>query len=133
MTIVGPDVLTLEKSGPATMTIGTPATFTLDVHNASDGPAWNLTITDQLPDTASGGTCDAPPSEFTAQVFEADGTTPVSGPLVEGTDFSVSFSGAPDCVLSITMLSAAAPSAPISGSSSPTRPGSTPTARTAPR
>jgi len=89
------------------MTIGTPATFTLDVYNASDGPAWNLTITDRLPDTASGGTCDAPPSQVTAQVFREDRVTPVSDPLVEGTDFSVSFSGAPDCVLGITMLSAA--------------------------
>jgi len=107
MTIVGPDVVTLEKSGPATMTISTQATFTFDVHNVSDGPAWNLTITDQLPDTASGGTCDVPPSAVTAQVFQADGVTPVSGQLVEGTDFAVSFSGAPDCVLGMTMLSAA--------------------------
>ncbi len=108
MTIVGPDVLTLEKSGPAQMTLGVPATFTLDVHDASSGPAWNLTVVDRLPNTASGGTCDAPPTALTARVFQADGVTPVSGVLVEGVDFSATFVGAPTCELRLTMLSAAA-------------------------
>jgi uncharacterized repeat protein (TIGR01451 family) len=107
MTVVEPE-LTLTKSGPATMTIGTPETFTLDVHNTSSAQAWNLTITDQLPNTASGGTCDMPPTLVTAQVFQADGTTPVSAQLVEGTDFAVAFLGDPDCVLSVALLSAAA-------------------------
>ncbi|NIU20712.1 MAG: hypothetical protein GWN79_17250, partial [Actinobacteria bacterium] len=107
MTIVGPDVLTLEKSGPETMTIGTSALFTLDVHNTGSAPAWNPTITDRLPDTPLGGTCDAPPTEITAQVFEENGAIAVSDPLIEGTDFSVDFSGAPGCELGVTMLSAA--------------------------
>ena len=81
MTVVEP-ALTLEKSGPAQMTIGTPATFTLDVHNPSAAPAWNPTILDRLPDGASGGMCDAAPTGVTAQVFQADGVTPVSAPLV---------------------------------------------------
>jgi len=108
MTIVGADVLTMEKRGPASMTIGTPETFTLDVLNGSEGPAWNLTILDQLPNTAGGGTCDIPPSQVTARVFELNGTTPVSDPLVEGTDFSVGFVGDPTCELSVTLLSATA-------------------------
>jgi uncharacterized repeat protein (TIGR01451 family) len=108
MTIVGPDVLTLEKSGPTSMTIGTPGVFTLEVHNPSSGRAWNLTITDRLAQTPAGGTCDVPPSQVSAQVFESDGVTPVSGPLVEGTDFSVDFVGEPGCVLSIALLSATA-------------------------
>jgi len=108
MTIVGPDTVTLEKSGPPGMTVGTPATFTLDVHNTGTGPAWNLTITDQLPDGATGGTCDAAPSQVTAQVFQNDRSTPVSAPLTEGTDFTVVFSGAPTCEMTISMLSAAA-------------------------
>ena len=103
MTIVAPE-LTLTKSGPATMTIGTPETFTLDVQNAGDSPAWNVTLTDLLPDTASGGTCDTAPAAVTAQVFEADGT-PVSGVLVEGTDYSVSWSGAPGCLFTLSVLS----------------------------
>ncbi|MBW2387540.1 MAG: DUF11 domain-containing protein, partial [Deltaproteobacteria bacterium] len=108
MTIVGPDLLTLEKRGPASMTIGTPETFTLDVHNTRSGRAWNLTITDQLPNTPAGGTCDLPPAQVTARVFEFDGATPVSVPLVEGTDFSVNFIGDPTCEFSVTALSAAA-------------------------
>jgi uncharacterized repeat protein (TIGR01451 family) len=108
MTIVGPDALTVEKRGPAQLTIGTPETFTLDAHSISDGTAWNLTLTDLLPDGASGGTCDVAPSAATAQVFEEDGSTSVSGPLAEGTDFSVVFFGAPDCRLEIRMLTVAA-------------------------
>jgi len=105
MTIVGPDVLTLEKNGPSQMTLGVPGTFTLDVHNAGSGRAWNLTITDQLPDTPTGGTCDAAPTQLTAQVFQADGVTAVSPPLALGSDFAVAFSGAPSCRFELTLLS----------------------------
>jgi len=106
MTIVEPD-LTLDKNGPAQMTIGTAETFTLDVHNTSSTPAWNLTIRDQLPNLASGGTCDVAPSQFTAQLFQPDGVTAIGAALVQGTDFSVSFSGAPDCAFTLTFLTAA--------------------------
>jgi uncharacterized repeat protein (TIGR01451 family) len=105
MTVVEPEPVTLEKSGPATMTIGTPGTFTLDVHNASTTTAWNLTITDRLPDDATGGMCDAPPAQITAQVVDAGGA-PVSGPLDEGPDFSVTFDAAGNCELVLAMLSA---------------------------
>ena len=108
MTIVGPDVLTLEKSGPASMAPGTPATFTLDVRNAGTGSAWNLSVLDRLPNGATGGTCDAAPTAITARVFQADGVTPVSGALVQGTDFTALFAGDPTCELALTMLSAAA-------------------------
>jgi len=104
MTIVEPDELTLEKSGPPQIQLGVPATFTLDVHNIGDSPAHNLTIYDVLPNQADGGTCDATPAQFNAQVFEADGTTVVSPVLVEGTDYSVTFLGDPDCNLTITLL-----------------------------
>jgi uncharacterized repeat protein (TIGR01451 family)/fimbrial isopeptide formation D2 family protein len=106
MTVVGVDDLTLEKSGPATVQLGTPATYTLDFHNTSSGRVWNPTLTDLLPDGADGGMCVAGPSNVTAEIFEADGTTSVSGPLVEGTDFTVTFdSGA--CQWTFTLLSAA--------------------------
>ncbi|MDJ0818452.1 MAG: SdrD B-like domain-containing protein [Desulfobacterales bacterium] len=107
MTIVGPDVLTLEKTGPATMQVGTPGSFTLNVHNPSSGIAWNPALTDRLPDGATGGTCGAGPSNVTAQFFEADGVTPASGVLAEGTDYQVSFNGAPTCEWNISLLSAA--------------------------
>ncbi|MEJ2392811.1 MAG: SdrD B-like domain-containing protein [Gammaproteobacteria bacterium] len=112
MTIVGPDVLTLEKTGPATMQVGTPGSFTLNVHNPSSGIAWNPILTDRLPDGATGGTCGAGPSNVTAQFFEADGVTPASGVLEEGTDYQVSFNGAPTCEWSISLLSAAGGLAP---------------------
>jgi hypothetical protein len=71
-------------------------------------PAWNLTITDHLPDTAQGGTCDSAPTAVTARVFQADGVTPVSPALVAGTDFTVSWLGVPSCTLSLTMQTATA-------------------------
>ncbi|MEE8311960.1 MAG: hypothetical protein V3R77_06870, partial [Candidatus Binatia bacterium] len=108
MTIVGPDTLALEKSGPAQMTVGAPGVFGLDVHNAGSGRAWNLTITDQLPDTPTGGTCDAAPDQFSAQVFQADRVTAVSPPLALGTDFSMTFTAGSPCSFQLTMLSAVA-------------------------
>jgi large repetitive protein len=107
MTIVEPE-LTLEKDGPAAMRPDTPATFTLDIHNIGEERAWGLVITDRLPNTASGGMCEAAPFDFTAQVYLADGVTSVSAPLSQGTDFIVDFAGAPVCVVTITLSSAAA-------------------------
>ena len=105
MTVVEPE-LTLEKSGPPQMQLGVPGIFTLNIHNIADTPAYNTTIYDVLPNQADGGTCDAAPSQFTAQVFESNGTTAVSPVLVEGADYSVTFLGDPDCSLTFTMLNA---------------------------
>ncbi len=107
MTIVEPDTLTLEKSGPAQAQFGIPATFTLNVQNTGTSTAWDLTITDQLPNTAPGGMCDTPPSIFTAGIYLSNGTTLVTS-LVEGTDYVTSFDPAPTCTLTFTMQSAAA-------------------------
>ena len=103
MTIVEPD-LTLEKTGPLQMRLGIVETFTLNVHNVGDSPAWSVTLEDLLPNQADGGTCDAAPQNFTAQVFEADGTTPVSAALVEGTDYTVTFDPDPVCAFTLNML-----------------------------
>ncbi len=108
MTIVEPDELTLEKSGPPQMQAGLPSQFTLNVHNIGDSPAYGVTIYDQLPNEPTAGTCDVAPDNFAAQVFEADATTAVSAPLVEGTDFSVTFTGDPTCTVQVTTLNAAA-------------------------
>jgi uncharacterized repeat protein (TIGR01451 family)/fimbrial isopeptide formation D2 family protein len=107
MTIVEPE-LTLEKSGPVNMRVTVPDTFTLDVHNTGGSPAYNLTITDRLPNQADGGMCDVAPVQITAQLFEADGVTTVAPPLVQGTDFDAVFAGDPACTLTLTMLNAAA-------------------------
>ena len=107
MTIVEP-VLTLEKDGPVNMRATVPGAFTLNVHNAGDSPAWNLTITDVLPNTADGGMCDAAPVLLGAQIFESDGVTPVGAALVEGSDFTATFAGAPSCTWTLQMDSATA-------------------------
>ncbi len=106
MTIVEPD-LTLEKSGPGQMTVGTPATFTLNVHNQGGSTAWSPTILDRLPDPANGGTCDAAPTAVTAQLFDALGTTPLAPALTPGSDYTVAWSGRPDCELTLVFTSAA--------------------------
>lgn len=109
LTIAAPD-LVMTKSGPATLgltlNLGEYGDFTLDVLNSGSSDAWNTTIVDQLPDGATGGMCDFTPQLTNVQVFAADGTTPVSPPLVEGTDYTASYSAAPTCRLTLTMLSA---------------------------
>ncbi len=103
MTVVEPD-LTMEKTGPLRASLGIPDTFTLNVHNAGDSPAYVVTLNDLLPNLPDGGMCDAAPQNITAQVFEADGTTPVSPVLAEGTDFTATFAGDPVCLLTLNML-----------------------------
>ncbi len=51
--------------------------------------------------------CDTTPEIQSAQVFEADGVTPIAGkgPLVEGTDYSLAYDGAA-CELTFNTLSA---------------------------
>jgi uncharacterized repeat protein (TIGR01451 family)/fimbrial isopeptide formation D2 family protein len=111
MRIVEPR-LVMSKSGPAQMQLGVPETFTLDVQNTGNSTAWDITITDNLPNPSPGGMCDTPPANITAQVFQADGTTAVSGVLVDGTDFVSNFAGDPACSLTLTMQTAAASVAP---------------------
>ncbi|HEV7445928.1 MAG TPA: SdrD B-like domain-containing protein [Steroidobacteraceae bacterium] len=103
--------LTLTKSGPATMSLGQSGLFGLDVQNTGVSDAWNATILDRLPQSSpTGGMCSSTPQILSAQVFQANGITPVpaKGPLVPGTDFSISYNGAPTCELTLTMLTAAA-------------------------
>jgi uncharacterized repeat protein (TIGR01451 family) len=107
MTIVGPDDVTVVKTGPPGIVLGTPGTYRLNAQNIGTGPAWNLRLIDQLPEGPAGGTCDMAPSVLSVQVFEADAVTPVSGPLSQGTDYALVFRGAPDCELDIAILSPA--------------------------
>jgi len=108
MTIVAPD-LVMTKTGPATMSFGQWSQFALNVQNIGNGNAWNVTLVDKLPRGNTGGTCSTTPQILSAQVFQADGTTPVAGkgPLVPGTDFSINYTGSPTCQLTLTMLTAA--------------------------
>jgi uncharacterized repeat protein (TIGR01451 family) len=104
----GTPVLTVEKSGPATMNPAEWGDFAIDVQNAGTVDAFNVTLIDRLPDGPTGGMCDTSPQVLSARVFAADGVTPVpgKGPLVEGSDYSLVWSGAA-CELTLNTLSAA--------------------------
>ncbi len=57
----GTPVLTLDKSGPATMNPAEPGDFALDVQNVGVADAFNVTLLDRLPDGPTGGMCDTTP------------------------------------------------------------------------
>src|SRR5215469_9787071 len=109
LTIAAPG-LVMTKGGPATMNPGLLGQFTLNVQNTGNTDAWNATIVDKLPTGTTGGMCTTTPQILSAQVFQADGVTPVpgKGPLTAGTDYTLSYAGAPSCTLTLNMLSAAA-------------------------
>jgi len=110
LTIAGPNLI-VNKSGPTTigrtLNLGEWGDFGIDVHNAGQGDAWDVTILDRLPNGATGGMCDETPVIVDAQVFAAGGLpVPGKGPLTAGTDFSLNYDGA-SCELSMTMLTPA--------------------------
>src|SRR5689334_14080079 len=103
--------LTLTKTGPATTSLGQLGQFGLNVQNTGVSDAWNATILDRLPKPSpTGGMCSFTPQILNAQVFQANGVTPVpgKGPLVPGSDFSINYNGPPTCELTLIMLTAAA-------------------------
>jgi hypothetical protein len=112
LTIAAP-YLVATKTGPATlgltMNLGQWGEFAIDVQNVGLGDAWDVTLLDLLPDGVSGGMCDTTPEILGAQVFASDGVSsvPGKGPLVPGADFSLSYSGAPSCELTLIMLTPA--------------------------
>ncbi len=106
MTIVGPNLVVNKTSSETALNLGVPAAFTIDVENTGGSDAWNATILDQLPDGPQGGMCDYDPTTapggVTARIAAADGT--LVSDLTQGTDYSVTYSGAPTCQLSLTLL-----------------------------
>jgi len=108
MTIAAPE-LVVTKSGPPTMNIGQWGDFVIDVRNAGLSDAWDVSLRDLFPDGATGGMCDLTPEILSAQVFAADGVSavPGKGPLAQGSDYLLSYSGAPNCQLDMTMRTAA--------------------------
>src|SRR5580765_9095320 len=101
-------LLTVTKSGPATMGAGQWGNFGIDVHNTGNADASQTAVRDMLPRIATGGMCDMTPEILSARVFAADGVTPVpgKGPLVQGTDYSFAYNVAA-CELTLNMLTAA--------------------------
>jgi uncharacterized repeat protein (TIGR01451 family)/fimbrial isopeptide formation D2 family protein len=108
MTIAGPD-LVMTKSGTsvlgaASINLGEWGVFTLDVVNNGQFGAWNVTVLDQLPDGPNGGMCDLTP--------EITGVTLGGTPLTPDTQYTLSYTAAPTCQLSISLLDAAGAIAP---------------------
>ena len=102
-----PPGLAMTKTGPSMLRLGEWGNFTLAVQNESESDAYDATIVDLLPDGPDGGMCDVPPEVLSAQVFQSDGVTPVTGkgPLVEGTDYTLTWDGA-TCQLTFVTQSA---------------------------
>jgi uncharacterized repeat protein (TIGR01451 family)/fimbrial isopeptide formation D2 family protein len=91
MTVAHPE-MTMRKRGPVppTMRIGTPAAFTLDLQNTGTSDAWNVAVTDWLPNPTPGGMCDAGVTDVNATIYQENGTTEVL-PLIAGTHYNTSF------------------------------------------
>ena len=107
MIIAEPDLVVTKTSSDTALNLGDRTTFNIDLQNRGGSDAWNATILDEIPAEM----CDYDPRsapEFSVQVFDVDGVTPVSGVLAQGTDYSVSYTGAPQCRLSLIMESAVA-------------------------
>ena len=107
MIIAEPDLVVTKTSPQTALNLGDTATYYIDLQNLGGSDAWNTTILDELPAEM----CSYDPTTgagVSVQVFGADGVTPVSGLLTPGTDYSVAYTGAPQCRLSLTMESAAA-------------------------
>src|SRR5258708_12296348 len=96
------------------MSLGQGGQFGFNVQNTGTSDAWNVTLLDRLPRGGTGGMCSTTPQVLSAQVFQADGVTTVAGkgPLVPGTDFSISYVGAPTSDLPLTVLPPPAPLTP---------------------
>lgn len=106
-----PPGLSVTKTGPATLRQAEWGNFTLGVQNESEADAYYVTLLDRLPDGPTGGMCDAQPEILSVQVFGSDGVTPIpgKGPLVEGTDYTVTWN-AGSCELTLNTVTA--PSSP---------------------
>jgi uncharacterized repeat protein (TIGR01451 family)/fimbrial isopeptide formation D2 family protein len=107
MTIAGPNLVVTKTGSETALNLGVPATFTIDVQNTGGSGAWNTTILDDLPPFSGGaGMCDYDPrTALSARIVEANGTTLVRN-LTAGTDYTLNYTGAPTCQLSLTMTQA---------------------------
>jgi len=108
ITIAAPNLI-MDKTGPATMYLGAAGSFSLNVQNTGTATAWNAVITDILPyktTIPTGGMCSTAPTITGAGIYNSSNTLVTA--LTAGTDFSVSYVGAPSCTYTITLLTAAA-------------------------
>jgi len=106
--IAGPN-LVVNKSGTSVLggsplNLGEWGDFTVDAVNTGQFDAWNVTLLDRLPDGPNGGMCDMTP--------QITGVTLGGTALTEGVHYTRTYTGAPTCELSLTLLDAAGPVAP---------------------
>ncbi len=107
LTVLQP-ILTMTKTASAAVVqIGTAITYNLRVQNTGASSAWDITIVDVLATLTplAGGMCDTAPVNIIARMYDAAGTTPVAPALVQGTDYTVNYSG---CTLTLIMQTTAA-------------------------
>ena len=108
MTIAAPN-LVVDKSGTTVLggtliNLGEWAQFTVDILNSGLTDAWTVHIEDRLPDGPTGGMCDLTPETLSV--------TLAGTPLVQGTGYSLTYTGPPTCQLTLTLLDAAGPIGP---------------------
>jgi large repetitive protein len=108
MTIASPNIV-VDKSGTTVLggtfiNLGEWATFTVDMLNAGLTDAWTVHLEDRLPDGPTGGMCDLTPETLSV--------TLAGTPLVQGTGYSLTYTGPPTCQLTLTLLDAAGPIEP---------------------
>jgi len=105
LTVLQPELIVTKTEGAALVQIGTPISYTINVLNTGDSPAYNLTVTDVLPtfDPADGGMCDNTPTITSVGIYDNIGPTLITA-LAPGTDYIVNYSG---CTLTLTMQSTA--------------------------
>ncbi len=108
LTVVEPQ-LEVIKTGPATpVRFNMPIPYTVTIENTGNGPAYDTTITDVLPQVAdnpplTGGTCNRAPENVTAQIVKDDNSLVAT--LVQDTDFVVVHTPAPTCTFVVTTTS----------------------------
>ena len=105
MTIASPNIV-VEKSGTTVLggtfiNLGEWATFTVDMLNSGLTDAWTVRLEDRLPDGPTGGMCDLTPETLSV--------TLAGTPLVQGTGYSLTYTGPPTCQVTLTLLDAAGP------------------------
>lgn len=106
LTVLQPELIVTKTEGAALVQIGTPISYSINVLNTGDSPAYDVTVTDVLPtfDPAAGGMCDNTPTNITVGIYDNIGPTLITA-LALGTDYIVNYSG---CTLTLTMQSTTA-------------------------
>lgn len=102
LTVVQPQLVVTKTEAAALVNIGTPISYTINVLNSGDSPAYNLTVTDVLDtfDPAAGGMCDNTPTINSVEIY--DNSPALIATLTENTDYTVNYSG---CTLTVTLQS----------------------------